>query len=500
MCRVIFGVVLLLALPAASEGSGVTAVMPEQFGAKGDGQSDDTTAFQKAAETIQKAGDGVLILKPGAVYRVGRQTHAEGKTPYWKPEPVLRLENVRSFTLLGFGATLRLNDGLRYGAFDGTTGKPLPTKVSSQKMFIDYTAYVAACNLVHLRRVDRVLIENVTLDGNQSKLVLGGEWGDSGRQCHASGIVLDYVNDALLKDVVCREHALDGITILQGHPALGDPPFSPDGPPTPHRLVRVQCLRNGRQGVSWCGGRGLFCDDCEFSQTGRGAVSSGPGAGIDMESESGACRNARFTRCRFADNAGPGLICWEKQNIEDVICDGCVFEGTSSYSALVLSPRTLFRDCRFYGTYTGAHGNGDAQRATCFQNCLFADAIAEKLGQPARTFARLDGTLLYVAGENVTFDKCRFEAHGVRAAHLHGENDHERLIDCTFVCRHRPTDGVPVILYGTYLERCRFEDAGLKEASYIWHGKTHIGPGVTVKGPRLVWHPDKAGLLQEDKL
>ena len=40
--------------------------------------------------------------------------------------------------------------------------------------------------------------------------------------------------------------------------------------------------------------------------------------------------------------------------------------------------------------------------------------------------------------------------------------DHERLIDCTFVCRHRPTDGVPVIVYGTYLERCRFEDAGLK--------------------------------------
>ena len=57
-----------------------------------------------------------------------------------------------------------------------------------------------------------------------------------------------------------------------------------------------------------------------------------------------------------------------------------------------------------------------------FADCLFTDAIAERPGQPARTFARLDGTLLYVAGENVTFDKCRFEAHGVRAAHLHGEN------------------------------------------------------------------------------
>jgi hypothetical protein len=209
---------------------------------------------------------------------------------------VLWLEGVRSFSLIGHGATLRLNDGLRYGAFDGRTGAALATKVSASKMFTDYTANVAAGDLIHIRRAERVLIANVTLDGNQAQLVLGGEWGDSGRQCKASGIVLDYVQDALLKDVTCRDHPLDGSTILQGHPFVGDPPFAPEGVPTPHRLIRVKCLRNGRQGVSWCGGRGLYCADCEFSQTGRGAVSSGPGAGIDMESESGACRTARFIR------------------------------------------------------------------------------------------------------------------------------------------------------------------------------------------------------------
>ena len=173
---------------------------------------------------------------------------------------------------------MHLNDGLHYGAFDGRTGAPLPTKVSAEKMFTDFTAQVAACDLIHVRRAERVLIEDVTLDGNQAKHVLGGEWGDSGRQCKASGIVLDYVQDALLKDVTCRDHALDGILLLQGHPFVGDPPFAAEGPDRPHRLIRVKCLRNGRQGISWCGWRGLFCDDGEFSQTGRGAVSSGPGA------------------------------------------------------------------------------------------------------------------------------------------------------------------------------------------------------------------------------
>ena len=75
--------------------------------------------------------------------------------------------------------------------------------------------------------------------------------------------------------------------------------------------------------------------------------------------------------------------------------------------------------------------------------------------------------------------------------HLHGEEDHERLVDCTFIARHRPADSVSVILYGTYVERCRFEEAGLADVAYIWHGNTHIGPGVTVAGPHLVWHPDK---------
>ena len=70
-----------------------------------------------------------------------------------------------------------------------------------------------------------------------------------------------------------------------------------------------------------------------------------------------------------------------------------------------------------------------------------------------------------------------------------------RLVDCTFIARHRPADSVSVILYGTYIERCRFEEAGLADVSYIWHGNTQIGPEVTVAGPHLVWHPDKTGLL-----
>ena len=493
LCQWLF--VFVVTLPTVPSAAAPMVVTPEQFGAKGDGCTDDTSAFQLAAETIQAAGEGVLVLKPQAVYRVGRQTHVEGKTPYWQPEAIIRLEGVRSFVLLGSGAVIQLNDGLRYGAFDGTNGDPLPTKVSADNLFTDYTAYVAVGDLIHIRRADRVLIENVALDGNQSKLILGGEWGNSGRQCKASAVVLDYVRDAVLKDVICRDNALDGITILQGHPFVGDPPFAADGPETPHRLIRVMCLRNGRQGISWCGGRGLYCDDCDFSQTGRGTISSGPGAGVDMESESGACRTARFTRCRFVDNAGPGLICWHNQNVEDVACEGCVFEGTSYYSALVVSPRTVFRRCQFYGTYTGAHGDVDAARATQFEECQFTDAREETPDQAQRAFTRLDGTLAYVAGENVTFEKCRFDAHEVRAVHLHGEEDHERLVDCTFIARHRPADSVSVILNGTYIERCRFEEAGLADVSYIWHGNTQIGPEVTVAGPHLVWHPDKTGLL-----
>ena len=62
-------------------------VYPEDFGALGDGLTDDTDAFYQAGQAITAADGGTLRLMPGKTYRVSRQDHVNGQYPYYLPAP-----------------------------------------------------------------------------------------------------------------------------------------------------------------------------------------------------------------------------------------------------------------------------------------------------------------------------------------------------------------------------------------------------------------------------
>jgi len=99
-----------------------TIDLKKDCGAKGDGATNDTAAFQKAAEQIQAAGGGTLAI-PKAVYVVGRQEHVEDKTPYYQSQGVFAVSKVNFLLIEGNGATLRFAPGLRYGSFDPKSGE-----------------------------------------------------------------------------------------------------------------------------------------------------------------------------------------------------------------------------------------------------------------------------------------------------------------------------------------------------------------------------------------
>ena len=169
-----------------------------------------------------------MVLKPQAVYRVGRQTHVEGKTPYRQPEPIYDWKE--------YDRRVAGSDG----SFSGTRGcewrlrwhewRPLPTKVSADNLFTDYTAYVAVGDLIHIRRADRVLIENVTLDETRQNTSWAGSGGTVGGSARHLPWCWIMSRMPFLKDVICRENALDGITICRAIRSLGDPPFAADRP------------------------------------------------------------------------------------------------------------------------------------------------------------------------------------------------------------------------------------------------------------------------------
>ena len=96
-------------------------------------------------------------------------------------------------------------------------------------------------------------------------------------------------------------------------------------PRTTATLIRVRSEYNGRRGLSWTGGNGLTAIDRQFNHTGRGALSSSPAAGIDIEAEDGVVRNGLFINCEVINNVGPGM--GRIGDSADITFQRCTFIG-----------------------------------------------------------------------------------------------------------------------------------------------------------------------------
>ncbi|RYY36760.1 hypothetical protein EON62_01535 [archaeon] len=102
-------------LPASASGDRV--FMPEAFGAKGDGVSDDSMAMAALSNAVTLYGGGTVVFRQ-TTYLVGNQGLQPGGKYMFPPNPLLMFKNcARPLSLLGNGARLQCRNGLRYGVF-----------------------------------------------------------------------------------------------------------------------------------------------------------------------------------------------------------------------------------------------------------------------------------------------------------------------------------------------------------------------------------------------
>ena len=392
----------------------------------------NTAAFAAASAALNRAGGGTLVVPPG-VYRVGvqRLSGAAGRGGAHRPDDVIRIEGCRDpVAILGRGATLRAVDGMRFGTFDPATGRrhdpPMP--------FTDYNYSSTAPIMILVRKCSgAVRIEGFTLDGNAEGYVLGGDFGDTGRQLAGDGILCEAnTGGVVICDVRTHDHGRDGIMFVHHGLTSGSPRY-------PVTLTDVVCDRNGRQGLSWVGGTELTATRCRFSRTGRGRVMSAPAAGVDIEAEDSVCRNGRFVQCRFVDNGGCGLVAEAGDNA-DMVFERCEFIGTTNWSAWPRMPDFVFRDCLFVGSIVNCFADPSGRRATKFIDCRFhGDTALSPTGKVYGEFLmdlgggaagvlmrRCDFRAVSPAialgwtNPELTFEDCRFHQAGPSPSHPRG--------------------------------------------------------------------------------
>jgi hypothetical protein len=389
------GLAAIGAMPLCRLGAAPTVgtITPEQFGAVGDGLTNDTAAFAKMSAFVNRRGGGQIVLRP-TTYIVGQQS-ANRKSNYaFAPAPILELSGcTQPVMILGNGARLRCADGLRFGTFDQRTGQPTFHEQPYYGMGETASPYIAMISIQNCE--GDIYVENVELDGNVAGLQIGGPWGDTGWQIPATGIYLaGNTGDEQILRVRSHHHALDGM-IISGVAQRT----------TSSLLSEVVAEHNGRQGCSLVGGRNYSFVDCRFNHTGRAGLASAPGAGLDIEAESPPIRNLSFSGCEFSNNFGCGLLA-DSGDSEGATFNQCRFIGTTNWAAWPGKPYFGFTNCDFVGAIVNTFGDPDPQRAAQFESCTFLDDPA--LSPTGQVYRPLGPIADLSSHENILFNRCNF--------------------------------------------------------------------------------------------
>ncbi|WP_324749091.1 right-handed parallel beta-helix repeat-containing protein [Sphingomonas sp. LY54] len=419
-------------VPSSADPSGRTGawvrqveggLQPEWFGALGDGVTNDTAALAALAAFVTRKGGGEISLRR-TTYLVGGQRRSATGPFAFAPDPILDFKRcTRPLIIRGNGARLKCVKGLRYGTFEARSDRPAHHKAPyyGDGRATPYWAMIRIDDCTGL-----IEVSDLELDGSLDGHRLGGMWGDldGGRQIGAFGLAL-YNNRGreMVRNVYAHHHALDGILI--------------DGPDVERAeecvFEQVRCEYNGRQGVSVVGGRGYAFIDSQFNHTGKAAIVSAPGAGVDIEAEGGkTVRKLRFENCEFSNNAGCGLVA-ESGPAEDIAFRNCVFIGTTNWAAWPRKPGMAFDRCTFVGPVTNCYGDArNPAAATRFTNCFFRDD--PKLSPSGLVYQ--PGPIVALSqAPNVSFRRCDFRlTHGHVLPWTHSE---VIFADCTMSQRKK---------------------------------------------------------------
>ncbi len=230
-------------------------------------------------------------------------------------------------------------------------------------------------NMIEFQNCDHIRIYDLDLDGNASRMKVGGIYDDLGRQLRPDGIKLFNTDSVAIINVNAHHFALDGLEIKT----------------TCDSITIKDCWfeYNGRQAMSWLGGTIIRASGCHFNYSGKtyvhgfGYLSSPPCAGLDIEPENGlSLSDGYFNLCEFKNNLGCEVnnTIGTSANTNDIHFNDCTFDDAVTNGRKNIwchGDGFVFENCNI-NTNVYESGNGiDPGSEMQFIGCHFRDITTD---------------------------------------------------------------------------------------------------------------------------
>jgi hypothetical protein len=373
-----------------STSSNIILNIKTDFGAKGDGITNDHLAFENASIKINKLKNNVTLIIPNGKYIVGKQLSKKNTSDIIVFN-ILDLDSCTNIKIIGGVHTIiQFKGGFRFGSFDPVS--LLKTSPSNNFYKPEYRNDIG--DIIYLKYCKNVEIRNLELDGNINNMEIGGAWGDTGFQLLHDGIILFNCEKVIVQKVNVHHFGKDGIMIGNKDKEVRN------------NQIEIQNSKfeyNGRQGLSWIGGSGLLVRNCSFSNTGRnGVVKSMPGAGVDIESEWAPINKGLFIKCKIENNYGCGFLA-DSGPSSDITMDSCIVTAPTMWSIWITKPNYTIKNTIICGSIVHGFNATNMMDATKYINCSFTD-LYKGINGYGRFLIEVNGI------RRINFNRCKFNA------------------------------------------------------------------------------------------
>ncbi|MFA6275993.1 MAG: glycosyl hydrolase family 28-related protein [Pedobacter sp.] len=288
-----------------------------EYGAKGDGISNDYLALKKVVDKINKNKKGEVYFPPGN-YFIDEYHNNDNISD-------LAFKDCNGLKIYGANAVISLK-----GNFNRSI-----TKKSAKHSFSSMSAIIPFM----INNCKNVTIENLEINGNVDKMTR-----DKG--VVETGGYLIYISESenvTLKNLFLHHAQTDGLVIR----GTKKPSFN-------IKASNVISSYNARQGMSIGYLTDGYFTNCKFINTGFSSGNYGnhaPSAGVDIEPSTGdslKVKNVTFEGCEFSNNLGSQFVVSRPKLTQGIQLKNCVIDSKNSksmYTLILAAKNILIANC-----------------------------------------------------------------------------------------------------------------------------------------------------------